>query len=191
MPAPRKLLLTDLELLQRLEAGATPESIAQVFACSAEAVRARVRQVKANLPAPVARRAEEVVSGTLSAFDQLADNLTTLNGLKAACERLLTNDGGTFDLSPQSFDEGDHRAADPRLYLLSLIREIRQEIEIGVRLAERLHDIQEVERFQQEVLSAIGEASPEVAARIRSALHERRALRLALRPPGPDHPGGV
>ena len=55
----------------------------------------------------------------------------------------------------------------------------------AVKLTERLHDVQQVERFQQTVLACIEQADPDTAARIRGALHEQRQLRLALLPPGP------
>jgi hypothetical protein len=213
MPAQRKLTLPDHELLDRLEQGETPAEIAKEFRCTAEAVRNRARVCRENLCAPAARRAEEVVASTLDAFALLGENLDTLRQLKQAAERLLQNpDGPGFDVGPHDYDlevitaagggppvrrplreilKGDAflvsvegRFADPRTYLVSLCREIRSEIEVGVRLAERLHDLESVERFQQEVLDAIDQADATTAARIRGALHERRTLRLALRPPG-------
>ena len=78
--------------------------------------------------------------------------------------------------------------ADPRTLLVSVIAQIRQHVELAVKLAERLHNVQEVQRFQQEVLAAIEAADPETARKIKAALIERRNLRLALTAPGEPLP---
>jgi transposase-like protein len=212
MPARRKLTVSDPELLLALERGSTPSEIAERHGVSDDAVRWRIRQLRRNLPAPAAARAEEVVSQTLGAFEALNANVATLYALKDACLRLLEHpeDAEALDVGPHDYDlevittsgggppvrrplrdllnsedflvsiEG--RFADPRTLLLSTLTNIRQHVEVAVKLAERLHDVQEVAVFQREVLDAIAQADPDTAARIRGALHDRRTTRLALRP---------
>lgn len=214
MSAPEKLPVSDAQILEELEAGRSLRKIATTHGVTHQSLSERLRRLRENIPAPAARRAEETVSVTLSAFEALASNIATLQKLQHACETLLAGAEGTFDVGPHDFDlevtmigergqpvrrpirdllagagtlisiEG--KFADPRTLLLSIIRELRAHVETGVKLSERLHQVQEVERFMGEVLDAIQSADPATAARVRGALHERHALRLALRPPGPD-----
>lgn len=213
MPTPAKVTLSDPELLERLEQGLSLRQIARSQGVSWQALSERLKRLRDNIPAPAARRAEETVTLSLSAFEALSKSIATLQKLQDACERLLAApDGAGFDVGPHDFDLevtliGDRgqpirrpvrdllagagtlisiegKFADPRTLLLSVIRELRAHVETGVKLAERLHQVQEVERFMSEVLDAIDHADPATAARVRGALHERRALRLALSPPG-------
>jgi hypothetical protein len=214
MPTPPKATLTDPELLLQLEEGRSLSKIATSAGVTRQALSERLKRLRENIPAPAARRAEETVSLALGAFEALSGSIATLQKLQSACERLLAGADGTFDVGPHDFDLevtvlGDRgqpirrpirdllqgagtlisiegKFADPRTLLVSVLRELRAHIETGVKLAERLHQVQEVERFMSEVLDAIAAADPATAARVRGALHERRALRLALSPPGPD-----
>jgi hypothetical protein len=178
-------------------------------------VRARLRVHRANLPAPAARRAEETVTHTLNAFSALEESVAILIALRDACCDELRHPDHPEQLAvgPHDFDgtvitagedgppqvqnlytllKGREHAlkvefhhADPRTLLLSTLGQMRQHIELAVKLVERIHTVQEVERFQEEVLHAISEADEATARRLRAALHDRRTLRLALRPPGP------
>lgn len=64
------------------------------------------------------------------------------------------------------------------------LAEVRQSAEAFAKIAELLHSAQEVREFQQEVLAAIDEEAPEVAAKIRRAIEQRRNVRLAARGTG-------
>jgi hypothetical protein len=72
------------------------------------------------------------------------------------------------------------KAADPRILLLQTIEAMRRHLLTCVEIMERLYEVQEVERFQQEVLEVIEEADPAVADRIRANVQKRRALRTVL-----------
>lgn len=214
MPARRTLTLGDYEILDLIADGLTPTQIARQHGCSAEAVRWRIRQLKKNLPAPAARRADETLEHTLNAIAELNRNHAILAQLRDACLRLLEDENGRLDVGPHDYDltilvsiaggpphrkplsdilgqsaedaallslEG--KQADPRTLLLSTLTQIRQHIELAVRLAERIHDAQQFAIFQETMLRHIEHASPEVAAAIKSELHEQRQLRLALQPP--------
>ena len=192
MPGKRKLTLSDPEILARLAAGETPQTLATAYGCTAQAVRERVKRLHENLPAPAARRAEETVSHTLDAFSAYEQSMAALLAMRDSLLLLLAHptDERRLDLGTHDFDRDEgSRAADPRAVLLAVITQIRQHIELGVRLAERLHNQQEVERFMQEVLREIDAAAPDVATRIKGRLTERRTLRLALRPPGNGEAG--
>lgn len=74
--------------------------------------------------------------------------------------------------------------ADPRTLLLSTIAQLKQHIELGLKLAERLYTVQEVERFQKDVLEVVESVDEEAGREIRRRLLERKALRLAVGRPG-------
>src|SRR4051812_43245282 len=165
MAGVRKLTLSDYELLLALERGETTSTIAQAYDCTPEAVRERLRRLRANLPAPAARRAEETVAHTLDAMAALEDNFAVLGSLKRACLKQLEGASGELDLGPHDYDlevtvlteqgvplkktvrallaasDGvpvgiEAKMADPRTLLVSVVGQIRQHIELAVRLTE-------------------------------------------------------
>lgn len=214
MPARPKLLISDHDLLRSLETQ-TQEQVAQAHGVTSAAIRWRLAQIRKNLPAPAARRAEELVAQTVSALSTVQENLRILGALKRAALRLLEHPemAGELDIGPHDYDltvttadglgpprpqrlhellgahlEGGalvHTShADPRTYLLSVMRQEAQQLELGVRLIERVTDAKDAQEFQSEVIHAIAQEAPETAERLRAALAARRALRLALGPPG-------
>jgi hypothetical protein len=214
VPARPKLLLSDAELLEAV-AASTPAAVARAHGVQRSAVVWRLTQIQKNLPAPAARRSEEIVGRTLDALLIVQENLQILGALKRGALRLLEHPTmpGELDLGPHDFDaeltiadgfgppkkarlnqllarsEDEERLAevkiaDPRTLLLSVMRQEAQQLDLGVRLVERVTDSQAIAGFQEEVLRAIEEAEPAAAQRIRDAILARRALRLALRPPG-------
>jgi hypothetical protein len=214
MPTPPRFPLSGPELLRALEKGETPASLAEAHSVSAQCVRWHVRQLQRFAAAPAARRADELVSHTLGAFAEIAENLRCLRLLRVACLDQLQHpyDPAALDVGPHDYDleatvsggpgepplrrsihelaQGaggmlisiESKFADPRLLLLKVMQEIRQQLTVAVQLADRLHSAREVEAFQREVLDAITAADPDTAARIKGALHQRRALRSALDP---------
>ncbi|HEX2609516.1 MAG TPA: hypothetical protein VHK68_00805 [Gemmatimonadales bacterium] len=213
MAARRKLILSDIEILRALEAGENTETLARLHHVTPQAVRWRLKAMRKNMAAPAARRAEEAVGATLDAWRRLKDNLESLEKLKDAAEDLLESpDHDGFDVGPHDYDlevtclsDGvpvrrpirdltgglelisvEGKFADPRLLLISATKEIRQQIEAGVRLSERVHNLVEMARFQQEVLDAIAQCDEATAARIRGRLYDQHTLRLSLVGPGPE-----
>lgn len=106
MPTPRKLTCPDHELLLLLESGKTRAAIARKFGVTPECVSWRLKQLRENLPAPAARRAEETVHHTLDAVAALTDNHAVLVKLKEACERILVSpdDPDAYDVGPHDYD---------------------------------------------------------------------------------------
>lgn len=213
MPAPRKIALSDTELLALREAGHSQRDIASLAGVGREAIRQRLKTIAANLPAPAARRAEETLTLTLSAIKELRRNYDTLNAVKEACLALLTDEQGGLWLGTHDFDlevmvsqhgqpphrvkltdllqqsEGsfvlsvDSKHADPRTLLLATLQQIRQHVELGVKLTERIHDAERIEEFIRSVLEEIGRESDACRTRIEERLLAQRALRLALLAP--------
>lgn len=76
--------------------------------------------------------------------------------------------------------QGEQLTLTPVATNVAAIREIREHIKTSMDLAKLLIDVEEVRKFQQAVIDAIGEADEETRRRILAKLRERRALGLAL-----------
>jgi len=76
------------------------------------------------------------------------------------------------------------KMADPRSLLLDTLAQMRQQIELTVKLSAQICDIEAVERFQEEVLDAIHEASPAAGERLRELLEQRTTVPVPARAPG-------
>lgn len=63
--------------------------------------------------------------------------------------------------------------------ILGVIRESREQTKLWVDVMDRVHNAEQVARFQAEVMSAIDEADPVTATRVRASLRRRHALRRA------------
>jgi hypothetical protein len=59
--------------------------------------------------------------------------------------------------------------------------EIRGQLKLQLEIFQTLYDLKAVEEFQNEVLTAIGEESPDVRERIIQRLRERRAVRAVIK----------
>lgn len=79
---------------------------------------------------------------------------------------------------------GEFVTVTPVATNVAALREIREHIRLSVDLAKLLIDIEEVRKFQQAVIEAIGEADPPTRDRLIAKLRERRAVGLALGGPG-------
>jgi hypothetical protein len=73
------------------------------------------------------------------------------------------------------------RMKDPRELALRCMAEIREQLELQMKIFETLYSMRAAEEFQHEVLEAIGEVAPDVRMCIISKLNEKRALRSAVR----------
>jgi hypothetical protein len=60
-----------------------------------------------------------------------------------------------------------------------IAREMRELLKVYADLMQRIHDAQQVAAFQQSVVEAIREASPEVAASVVAKLRERQSIQRA------------
>ena len=63
---------------------------------------------------------------------------------------------------------------------LKIMAEIRGQLKLQLEIFQTLYDMKAVQEFQQEVLTAIGEESPDVRHRIICRLNEKRAIRTVV-----------
>ncbi len=67
--------------------------------------------------------------------------------------------------------------------IVRLAGEVRKQLAFALDVLEALHDMDEVKRFKEEVLDAIGRVAPEARAEIVQRLATRRTLRGAIELP--------
>jgi len=84
------------------------------------------------------------------------------------------------DGEDRELDVQEIKFKDPREIALKAMAEIRNQLKLQLEIYQTLYDVKAAEEFQQEVLTAIGEAAPDVRARIIINLQEKRAIRSAI-----------
>jgi hypothetical protein len=138
--------------------------------------KATLERFFTNLPAasaPVVHNPQvgEIVQAQVMSFGEQFEKLNrmTVEWLDEAETSRLTgvNDHGTVDLGP------DWNART------KVAKELREQIKLMADTLERIYNAEQVKLFQESVLEAIGEASPEVAQAVRDRLRERTEIRKA------------
>ena len=154
MPKPK---IDRVKLNQLVRAGKPQREIAQVFGVTESAISKAKKELHITVIKNVAlESAHRVVDKNLDAIDQLQK-------INNEANRLL-----------------DELEQTPELKL-KVMAEIRGQLKLQLDIFQTLYDMKAVQEFQQEVLSAIGEASQEVKNAIIGKLNQRRAIRTAIR----------
>jgi len=146
-----------VKLSQMLRAGKAQREAAQVFGVSESAVSKAKKELNLNVVKNVAlENAHRVVDKNLNAIDQLYK----IN-----------------EMANQLLDELETK---PNLKL-KVMAEIRNQLRLQLDIFQCLYDMKAVQEFQDEVLTAIGDASPDVRDKIIRSLNEKRAIRSAIK----------
>jgi dsDNA-specific endonuclease/ATPase MutS2 len=154
MPGPK---IDKVKLSQMLRSGKAQREIAQVFGVTESAVSKAKKELNLNVVKNVAlENAHRVVDKNLNAIDQLYK-------INEAANKLL-----------------DELEQKPDLKLRAMA-EIRNQLKLQLEIFQCLYDMKAVQEFQDEVLTAIGDASPDVRKRIIQALNKKRAIRSAIK----------
>ena len=154
MPGPK---IDKVKLSQMLRSGKAQREIAQVFGVTESAVSKAKKELNLNVVKNVVlENAHRVVDKNLNAIDQLYK-------INEAANKLL-----------------DELEAKPDLKLRAMA-EIRNQLRLQLDIFQSLYDMKAVQEFQDEVLTAIGEAAPDVRKRIICGLNEKRAIRSAIK----------
>ena len=154
MPKPK---IDRIKLNQMLKSGKPQKEIAQFFGVTEGAISKAKKELNISVIKSVAlENAHRVVGKNLDAIEQLQKINTEAN-------RLL-----------------DELEQTPNLKLKAMA-EIRGQLRLQLEIFQTLYDMKAVEEFQKEVLSAIGEAAPEVRRAIVDKLNQKRAIRSAIK----------
>ena len=156
--------VADTDLCAYLDAGHNQAQAARHFRVSEPAIYQRLKRMRALTSHVVAlEKAGQVVEEKLSATARL--------------ERVqqVIDDELSFAVREARKDGGDRTGlADVSLKLAG---EVRQQLGLQLSISRTLVDLRVLKDFQELVIDAIREESPDTARRIVARLNERRALR--------------
>ena len=149
--------INDTKLVRLVDGGMTQADAARELGVTRQAVSQRLIELRGRTTRVMAaKQINRVVDQRLDAVEQLQKINTKAN-------RLL-----------------DELEQSPELKL-KVMAEIRGQLRLQLDIFQTLYDMKAVQEFQQEVLSAIGEASKETRNAIIGKLNESRALRSAVK----------
>jgi predicted transcriptional regulator len=186
---PKKL--NDTKLIRLVDAGRSQASIARDLGVSRQSVSKRLIELRGRTTkVVVAKKLEEVVDRKLDAMAQLSKINQDANEILDLLMRWQRGDDEALQIleSQKKVKVGkneeevvEYKLKDPRELALKAMGEIRGQLRLQLEIFQTLYDMKAVEEFQREVLSAIGEASPEVRNAIIGRLNQKRAIRSAIR----------
>ena len=149
--------MNDTKLIRLIDGGSTQAQAARELGVSRQAVSKRLIELRGRTTkVMVTKKINQVVEQKLDAVDQL-------NKINVEANRLL-----------------DELEQTPELKL-KVMAEIRGQLRLQLDIFQTLYDMQAVKEFQQEVLSAIGEADKETRNAIINRLNQKRAIRKSVR----------
>ena len=149
--------MNDTKLIRLIDGGSTQAEAARELGVSRQAVNQRIIELRGRTTKVMAtKKINQVVEQKLDAIEQLQKINTEAN-------RLL-----------------DELQQTPELKL-KVMAEIRGQLRLQLDIFSTLYDMQAVKEFQQEVLSAIGEADKETRDAIIDRLNQKRAIRKSIR----------
>lgn len=187
--------INDRELLRLLDKqGLTQSEAARKLGVSRQAVSLRLMEIRGKTTrAVVAKKIAEVVEHKIDTLGQLTKVNRHANEMLDLLIRWQSGDPDALrvlesQVKRVTFGEGDDeheiievRMKDPRELALRCMAEIREQLELQMKIFETLYSMKAAEEFQHEVLEAIGEVAPHVRMCIISKLNEKRTLRSAVR----------
>ncbi len=188
MPKPK---IDHVKLNQMLRAGKSPKEVAEHFGVSQAAIcKARKGLNVAVVKNVVLESAHKVVAehldtiGQLQKINQNANELLDLlmrwNRGDSEALQILESQVRKVKVKGSEEEVAEYKFKDPRELALKAMQEIRGQLGLQLDIFKTLYDVQAVAEFQKEVLSAIGEVSPDVRDRIIKRLKEGKALRRSV-----------
>jgi hypothetical protein len=185
--------IKDEKLAQMLNSGKSPKECAQHFGVSQVAIWKARKKLKVNVIKNVAlENAHRVVSSNLDAVSQLQKINEHANELLDSCMRWMRGDEEAIQILESQVKQvrvgqgkdvewvKEFKFKDPREIALRAMAEIRGQLGLQLQIFQTLYDMEAVQKFQEEVLTAIGEADEETRDKIVLRLKERRALRPSI-----------
>ena len=180
-----------IQLDQMLREGKPQKEIAQFFEVSEGAISKAKNELKVAVVKNVAlESAHKVVDkhldtiGQLQKINQNANELLDLlmrwNRGDEEALQILESQVRKVKVKDSEEEVTEYRFKDPRELALKAMQEIRGQLNLQLDIFRTLYDVQAVAEFQKEVLTAIGEVSPDVRDKIIQRLKESRALRQSV-----------
>lgn len=161
---------------------------AEFFGVGRSAItKAKRKLVIATSRSIVAKQAGRVIDKNLNAVDQLQkinktandllDNLVYIQkGIPDECKSIKIDDDGK-ETEIVNYLLYTALLKDARELSIKSMAEIRGQLKLQLEIFQCLYDMEAVKEFQQEVLTVIGEVSPDARARIIDRLNKANAVR--------------
>jgi hypothetical protein len=180
-----------IQLDQMLRDGKPQTEIAQFFGVTEGAISKAKRELNIAVVKNVTlESAHKVVDkyldtiGQLQKINQNANELLDLlmrwNRGDSEALQILESQVRKVKVRGSEEEITEYKFKDPRELALKAMQEIRGQLNLQLDIFKTLYDVQAVAEFQREVLSAIGEVSPDVRDRIIERLKKGHALRESL-----------
>ena len=189
-----KSKIDKIKLNQYLRAGKSQKETARIFGVTEAAISKSKRELKIDVVRTVGlEAAHKVVEKNLDAVSQLFRINQKANAIldevsaeSRLIDRLVEAVEGalTFEGEPQKQAAYVRRivkqVAEDRFLALKAMQEIRGQLALQLDILKTMYDLAAVKEFQTEVLTAIGEVSPQVREKIIYRLKQARALRGSI-----------
>jgi DNA-binding Lrp family transcriptional regulator len=185
--------INDSVMLAMLDKNKKQAEIAEFFSVSPQAISDRVKKLRGGVVKNVVmERAAEVIDKNLNTVEQLQkinnyanellDLLIAWNRGDDKALQVLESQITTKKVRVGDQEEfvREFKFKDPRELALKAMSEIRGQLKLQLEIFQTLFDMKAVQEFQKEVLTAIGEASPEVKNAIIDKLNQRRIIRQSI-----------
>jgi len=189
-----EIKINDRELLRLVDkVGKSQSEAAKTLGVSRQAVSKRLQEFRGKTTKVIVnKKVEQIVDkkidamGQLTKINQYANDLLellmawnrgepeALQVLESQVKRVRIGEGEEFNIE-------EVKLKDPRELALKAMAEIRGQLKLQLEIFQALFDLRAVQEFQEEVLSAIGEASEEVKRAIIERLNKRRSLRSTVK----------
>jgi uncharacterized protein YerC len=189
-----KAKIDKIKLSQMLKSGKSQRKIAQFFGVTEGAVSKAKKELNICVVKNLAlENAHRVVDKNINAIDQLQkinDHANWLLDLlmdwqKGDSEALQVLETQVVAKKVRVGNKEEviraFKFKDPRELALKAMAEIRGQLKLQLEIFQCLYDLKAVQEFQEEVLTAIGEASSDVRNKIIRKLNEKRAIRSAVK----------
>jgi len=165
MPKP-KIDISEMERL--LREGKSQREVAQVFGVTESAISHAKNSLRKNIVRTVGlEKANEVVEGHLDVMGQLRRINLAIGEELSRAKQAVVKSCGKDQLALQDI-------------IIRLSSEIRRQLDLQMKIFELWYQGRAVIEFQQVVLTAIEEVSPELKEKIIRKLQERSAVRSSV-----------
>jgi len=183
--------INDTSLIRLVDEGCSQAETARRLGVSRQAVNKRIIELRGRTTKVIAaKKIEQVVDRKLDAMAQLQKINENANEILDLLMRWQRGDDEALQIleSQKKVRVGkdeeqviEYKLKDPRDLALKAMAEIRGQLKLQLEIFQVLYDVEAVQEFQQEVLSAIGEASSETRNAIIDRLNQKRAIRSAVK----------
>jgi predicted DNA-binding protein (UPF0251 family) len=185
--------LSDRELLRRLDNGATQAELAKELGVTRQAINERLKifRRKTTKAIVAGKGVGELVDKKLNSLEQLqkinADAHWLLDHLMSWAKgdpeaiQILERQLKVVRIGEEQVEVREVKFRDPRQLAVSVMSEIRSQLDLQLQIFKTAYSVQEAENFMRIVLETIGEVDPHARTKIIKRLNEQRPVWEAVR----------